>query len=334
MWPDTVTLEDTMAAPILTVFKDPLTVPTQRRARKNVTVRIMEKTNARLHSELPHTRLWTYGGSLPGPTIEVRKGQRFEAHWMNQIPTASTLPVKVVQMPYDDSTTDPIPQNGPGSNGQPPMQGTNTLPAYTVVHLHGGRTQADSDGWPDSVHGTGSIQTDVYDNDQRARMLWYHDHAMAVTRLNVYAGLAGFYVIRDDEEDALCLPSGNQEIPLMLMDRNLELDGAGHFTGEMLHKTETDTGPMEFFGPYTVINGTIWPHCAVTPRSYRLRWLNASNARTYRLVFCIDNGSGGWDVIASDAGFVKQIGGDAGLLEQAVDIPGGGLVLHQHSVDG
>jgi FtsP/CotA-like multicopper oxidase with cupredoxin domain len=323
----TIERMDFMTTAILTPFLDALTVPENLEPKANVTVRIKDIPNARLHSELPRTPLWTYAGSLPGPTIEVRKGQVLEAHWKNNIHSGSKLPVVVVETPYDDATADPIPQNGPGSNGQPVVVGTDNLPSYTVVHLHGGRTQADSDGWPDSVHVTGTIQTDVYDNDQRARMLWYHDHAMAVTRLNVYAGLAGMYVIRDDEEDALGLPSGDKEIPLMLMDRNLELDIAGNFTGQMLHKTETNTGPMEFFGPNTLVNGTIWSHCDVTPQTYRLRWLNASNARTYRLAFCVENTSNGWDMVASDSGFVQQIGTDAGLLQQAVNLPFGGLVL-------
>ena len=316
-----------MSSATLTPFVDTLTVPSTLAPLSNVTVRIKNVTNAHLHAALPKTSLWTYAGSLPGPTIEVRKGRVLEAHWKNAVHLGSTLPVVVVETPYDDTTADPIPQNGPGSNVQPAVTGTDTLPAFTVVHLHGGRTQADSDGWPDSVHVTGTVQTDVYDNDQRARMLWYHDHAMAVTRLNVYAGLAGMYVIRDAEEDALGLPSGPQEIPLMLMDRNLELDGAGHFTGALLHKTETDTGPMEFFGPYTLVNGTIWPHCEVTPQAHRLRWLNASNARTYRLVFCVHTALGVWEVVSSDSGFIQQIGTDAGLLEQAVNPPVGGLIL-------
>jgi FtsP/CotA-like multicopper oxidase with cupredoxin domain len=316
-----------MATPVLTPFLDALTRPDTLAPKTGVTVRIKAIANGRLHSQLPNTPAWTYAGSLPGPTIEVRKGNQLEAHWKNTVPAGVYLPVKVVEVPYDDTTADPIPQNGPGSNGQPLVAGPETLPAYTVVHLHGGRTQADSDGWPDSVHATGTTQTDVYHNDQRARMLWYHDHAMAVTRLNVYAGMAGMYLIRDDEEDALGLPSGEHEIPLMLMDRNLETDATGNFTGEMLHKTETDTGPMECFGPYTLVNGTIWPYSAVTPQTYRLRWLNACNARTYRLVFCVESGAGGWDVIPSGSGFVKQIGTDAGLLPQAVNMPAGGLVL-------
>ena len=69
-------------------------------------------------------------------------------------------------------------------------------------------------------------------------MLWYHDHSMHVTRLNVFAGLAGAWLVRDAEERSLHLPSGRHELPLVIQDRNLDLDGNGQFTGAMLHKTE------------------------------------------------------------------------------------------------
>ena len=127
-----------------------------------------------------------------------------------------------------------------------------------------------------------------YDNDQRATMLWYHDHALGITRFNVYAGLAGLWVIRDDEEDRLGLPSGPYEIPLLIQDRNLDTGADGALSGRLLHKVEE--GTMEFFGPFTLVNGTIWPYVSVEPRSYRLRLLNGSNARTYRLLFLDEKG--------------------------------------------
>ena len=90
---------------------------------------------------------------------------------------------------------------------------------------------------------------------------------MGITRFNVYAGLAGLYIIRDAEEAALCLPAGPYEIPLLLQDRNLETAPDGSLTGRLLHKIED--GTMEFFGPFTLVNGTIWPHLPVEARQYR-----------------------------------------------------------------
>lgn len=128
----------------------------------------------------------------------------------------------------------------------------------------------------------------TYPNGQAATMLWYHDHAMHVTRLNVYAGLAVLWLIRDAEERSLHLPSGRLELPLVIQDRNLDVDEGGAFTGDLLHNTEVGDGPAEFFGPYTLVNGKIWPKASVGPQLHRLRVLNAANARTYRLVLLDD----------------------------------------------
>jgi spore coat protein A len=141
---------------------------------------------------------------------------------------------------------------------------------------------------------------------------------MGITRLNVYAGLAGLWMIRDAEEDPLGLPAGPHEIPLLIQDRNLDLAADGSLSGRLLHLVED--GTMEFFGPFTLVNGTIWPHLPVEPRQYRLRLLNGSNARTYRLLLLDEGGRPANDL-------VKQIGTDGGLLAGPVDPPPGGLVL-------
>jgi len=108
-----------------------------------------------------------------------------------------------------------------------------TLPPWTVVHLRGGRTVATSDGWTENASLSGQCTTCDYTNDQRATLLWYHDHAMGITRFNVYAGLAGLYMIRDAEEAALHLPAGPYEIPLLLQDRNLDTAADGSLTGRL-----------------------------------------------------------------------------------------------------
>src|SRR6266568_6252404 len=162
-------------------------------------------------------------------------------------------------------------QNEPGRSGRPANQTVATLPPWTVVHLHGGRTAAVSDGWTENGTLSGQYTTCNYTNDQQATLLWYHDHAMGITRFNVYTGLAGLYIIRDAEEEALRLPAGPYEIPLLLQDRNLDTAPDGSLTGRLLHKVED--GTMEFFGPFTLVNGTIWPHLPVEARQYRLRLL-------------------------------------------------------------
>jgi len=255
--------------------------------------------------------VWTYEGSLPGPTIEVARGQSLQVEWINAIPGGEPYPITAVTAP--DGT-----QNEPGRSGRQANSTVAKLSPWTVVHLHGGRTAAVSDGWTENASLSGQSTTSDYTNDQQATLLWYHDHAMGITRFNVYAGLAGLYIIRDAEEAALHLPAGPYEIPLLLQDRNLETAPDGSLTGRLLHKVEN--GTMEFFGPFTLVNGTIWPHLPVEARQYRLRLLNGSNARIYRLVLLDESGTPVHELI-------KQIGTDGGLLGQPVEIPRDGLLL-------
>ena len=105
-------------------------------------------------------------------------------------------------------------------------------------------------------------------------MLWYHDHAMGINRLNICAGMAGLYVIRDSFEDALNLPKGEYEIPLVLMDRMIRADGQIYYP-----VTQLPDAPWvpEYFGNAVLINGKLLPYLDVQPRKYRFRILNASN---------------------------------------------------------
>lgn len=273
-----------------------------------------------LHSTLPPSELWTYDGQVPGPTIEVRRGQTVQVEWVNAIPADAPYPVTAVTAPdpAEDAPPDQIPQNQPGRSGGQVHRALTEMPAWTVVHLHGGRTDATYDGWPENAVLSGKSLRYQFENDQQATMLWYHDHAMGITRFNVYAGLAGMYIIRDDEEDALDLPRGAYEIPLLLQDRNLDLDADGRFTGRLVYKVEV--GTMEFFGPFTSVNGKIWPYAEVEARQYRLRLLNGANSRTFRLVLLDEAGRP-----IPDA--VRQIGSDGGLFGAPVALPRGGLAL-------
>jgi FtsP/CotA-like multicopper oxidase with cupredoxin domain len=301
---------------LLTRFKDCLRVPPtlhpQQMGDQRYHLRVhMRPAQIQLHSELPPSQVWTYGGSLPGPIIEVWRGQRVQIEWINAIPADEPYPITAVTAP-DGS------QNDPGPSGRPLNQTVATLPPWTVVHLHGGRTAAVSDGWTENASLSGQSTTCDYTNDQQATLLWYHDHGMGITRFNVYAGLAGLYIIRDAEEAALHLPAGPYEIPLLIQDRNLDTAPDGSLTGRMLHKVED--GTMEFFGPFTLVNGTIWPYLPVEAQQYRFRLLNGSNARIYRLVLLDESGTPVHEQI-------KQIGTDGGLLGHPVDLPRDGLVL-------
>jgi o-aminophenol oxidase len=293
----------------LTKFVDPLPIPARITVPSQATeasVRItMRPAHVTLHSQLPPTCVWTYDGSFPGPTIEVRSGQRLHITWENAI--TGPFPVTAVQVPVARATP------GPGRDGAEPRAEVAALPPWTVVHLHGARTNAWNDGWTENAALPDNLQRSEYPNAQRATMLWYHDHGMGITALNVMSGLAGAYLIRDDEEDALRLPSGNHEVPLIICDRNLDTDVDGNLTSELLYKIilNSDNLPIPFLGPFTLVNGAIWPHFDVDACWYRFRLLNASNQRTYRLALQDENGT-------PVPGALQQIGTDGGLLPAPV----------------
>ena len=146
---------------------------------------------------------------------------------------------------------------------------------------------ASYDGWAENIFAPGQPAVFHYPMDQRAALLWYHDHVMGITKLDVYAGLAGLWIVRDERERELGLPEGPPfEVPLLIQDRNFDLDEQGRLTGRLVHKTDPEV--MEAFPPFTVVNGKVWPVLDVQPATYRFRVLNGSNARTYRLVLLRD----------------------------------------------
>lgn len=276
---------------VLTPYLDPLPLPTPAQP---VSGKIggaahyeiaMVETFQQLHSELPPTRVWGYAGSYPGPTIEARRGEPVTVTWINDLRDDKGNLRTTHVLPIDECL------HGPDMTGQLPM---------TVVHLHGGHVGPESDGHPDLAFPPG-MQSPLYTypNNQPAATIWYHDHGLGITRLNVYMGLAGFYLIRDDAEDGLDLPRGEFEVPLAIQDRSFHADGSFAYP----HAWQE-----HFFGDFILVNGKVWPYLEVKPGKYRFRMLNGSNSRFYTL--SLSNGRG----------FV-QIGSDGGLLPAPVKRP-------------
>ncbi|HYT11895.1 MAG TPA: multicopper oxidase family protein [Candidatus Nitrosopolaris sp.] len=304
------------AARPLTPFVDVLPLPPRRVIKEPARLAVrLQTANHRFHRDLPASRVWAYDGHLPGPTIEVDRGVRVEVQWENRL--SGTLPVVVTRASVHATNGVPV-QCLPGRSGGAPDPNAAALSGYAVVHLHGAVTQATSDGWTENLIAPGQQTIDTYPNHQRATLLWYHDHVMGITRFNLFAGLAGLWIVRDARERELELPEGPPyEIPLLLADRNFDTASSGALTGELLHKTDPDV--MECFSPFTTVNGVIWPRVDVEPTTYRFRMLNGSNARTYRLVLSRDG--------RPDHERIRQIGTDGGLLAAPVRIPAQGLVL-------
>lgn len=276
-------------------FIDPLPIPKRlspystRNGVSKFRVRMLEFTR-QMHSQLPPARLWGYEGQYPGPIIEAFRGESFEVTWENQLPLKHLFEVD------------------PRIHGaMPPSPAVRTVP-----HLHGSRTTSESDGLPEKWFTPGNSARYSYPNHQAAATLWYHDHAVGITRLNVYAGLSGFYLLRDEEERAMNLPAGDYEIPLLIQDRTL--DAAGQLVYSPTHEDEQPLPPgvwgPEFFGKLPVINGAVYPYLEVEPRLYRLRILNGSNSRFFNFYFNLAKRAIDIPALIS----FQQIGTDGGFL--------------------
>ncbi len=253
----------------------------------------MQEFKKKLHRDLPETTVWGFEGDYPGPAIEVKTNEWIKVKWMNNLPKEHLLPV--------DTTVH-------GAEPDKPR-------VRTVIHLHGGVVMPYSDGYPDAWFTKDYKEvgpfftTKIYDypNIQRGATLWYHAHAIGITRLNVYAGLAGPYIIRDPKEALLGLPKGEFEMTLLIQDRSFNDDGS------LYYPTQPDP-PVpgvcpsvvpDFFGDTILVNGKVWPYLNVQPRKYRFRIINGSNSRFYRIR------------LSSGQPFY-QIGTDDGLLESPV----------------
>ncbi|MFC0108470.1 multicopper oxidase family protein [Kibdelosporangium aridum] len=179
----------------------------------------------------------------------------------------------------------------------------NELEVPTSMHLHGGVTPPESDGYPtDLVNPVGKKEY-TYPMQQRAATLWYHDHRMDFTAPQVWRGLAGMCLVTDTEEENLGLPAGKYDVPLLLTDRAFDEDGS--FLYPSLHhgpgvEKEYVNGVL---GDVILVNGAPWPVLEVDATRYRFRIVNGSNARRYELA--LDPGT---DLV--------QIGSDAGLLDK------------------
>ena len=284
-------------------FIDPLPIPAIARSVYNCNCSkdweefykiVMEEALHRFHSCFPLTAIWGYNGTYPGPTLEVNKDVAVLVKWVNNLPDRHLLPV--------DHT----------------LHGTIDTPdVRSVVHLHGANVEADSDGHPEAWF-TRNYETvgpkftrEVYEytNHQTGATMWYHDHSIGTTRLNVYMGLAGFYLIRDSLEERLNLPSRPYEIPIMIQDKTFNEDGSLFYPDNATPPVSNPvpSTPSFFFGNTIAVNGKLWPYLEVEPRKYRFRILNASNVRSYELRLEHD-------------GVFHQIGTELGLLHHPVDI--------------
>jgi FtsP/CotA-like multicopper oxidase with cupredoxin domain len=267
------------------------------------------------------TKLYGYGDkglyTWPGRTFQVRSGEPLEVKWENNLPKKGNYLIT-----GKDNTSLGLGDYTGRSVVDTSLHWSYSLHGYEkysiekngvpiVAHVHGGHSDFQFDGNPEfffspnyTVRGPQWVEKKyVYDNSQPAGTVWYHDHALGITRLNVYAGMAGFYIIRDDDDTGsfpndLSLPAYPYEAALAIQDRMFKDNGelfypafpgdpfyADFITGEGavlppgLFPGGGPTGLAEFFGDHMVVNGVIWPYMNVERRNYRLRLLNGCDSR-------------------------------------------------------
>ena len=257
------------------------------------TVSVEEATQS-VHPEMPTTRLWTYNGAWPSSTFVATKGTPIEVTYVNNLP-AGGGGNRGGCIPEVDNCA-----HGPNDWGDSKR---------VVTHLHGGHVPARVDGQPEYTILPGESDVYEYPNNQDAATVWYHDHALGITRLNVYAGMAGFYLIRDAEDtlgpdNAFGLPSGQYEIGMAIQDRTFNADGSLFYNAQL---------EDAFKGELALVNGKVMPYLNVNQGKYRFRLLNGSQSREYdlRLENMTDPGN--------DPHFIL-VGTDLGLISAPIDL--------------
>jgi FtsP/CotA-like multicopper oxidase with cupredoxin domain len=325
-----------------------------------------------LPTGMPATTVWSYGSTTspgtfnyPAFTIEAKWNQPVRVKWINGLVDAQGGYLSHL-LPVDQTLHWANPPGGPDGTDTHTMDPSPYLgPVPIVTHVHGAHTSDESDGYaeawylPDAsdipsgyatqgawyetfkqeflaekgVAWTSGSATFQYPNDQAAATLWYHDHTLGMTRLNVYAGPAGFYVLRGGPSDAVIGtlpgpapaqgdPPGLRyyEIPIAIQDRSFDANGAlfypssrecfDGFAGPYV--PDSDIAPIwnpEFFGNTMVVNGRTWPFLEVERRRYRFRFLNGCNSR-FLILQLSEPGLNFW-----------QIGAEGGFLPAPVELP-------------
>lgn len=314
--------------------------------------------------------------NYPAFTIEATADQPVRVRWINDLVDSRGKFLPHL-LPVDQTLHWANPPGGVhGRDSMPEFSSTPgpyTGPVPMVTHLHGGHSAEESDGYAEawylprarnipggfarsgtwyqpfrtkfqSTHHQAWTPGNAvfhYDNDQPAATLWYHDHTLGMTRLNVYAGPAGFYLVRGGAFDlepgvlpgpapALGDPAGTRyyEIPLAIQDRSFNADGSlfypdsrAFFDGfEGPYIPDSDVPPMwnpEFFGDAMLVNGNTWPVLEVEPRRYRFRILNGSNGRF--MILKLVTGDPESRPVTAALPF-RQIGAEGGFLPEPVDL--------------
>ncbi len=294
----------------------------------NYVVTVKEFQQQILPKKFPQTTVWGYSGTVmdslshstidnfyssPGPTFHAVRGIPINVQWINGLNGPHLLPVDPTLCWADPNGLGMVdPASVPPF---PPGLLKAQIPVPIVTHVHGGENSSVFDGHPDAwftanqkkIGPTFVTSTYNYPNKQPSTTLWYHDHAMGITRLNVLMGLAGFYIIKDPKNkldyEKCMLPNKKYDIPIVIQDRSFNEDGSFNFPNIGINPDIHPFWTPEFFGDTIMVNGRVWPNLDVKKRQYRFRLLNGSNARFYKLKF---SNNMSFIQIASDGGYLAH----------------------------
>jgi len=294
------------------------------------TVRVQDKMVQMLPDCYPQTQVFAYGGSTidlgetqpkqewssPGPTFEMTRGKTAHVTWLNEIGIEHIFPVDPT-LHWANPNHEQDPPSGPFP-ALPPFNSKYQGPVPIVTHVHGLEVASDFDGAPEAWFTPGAAIVgkkflkgpSEYPNAQPATTLWYHDHALGITRLNVYAGLAGMYIIRDDNDaNASKLPNREHEMPLVIQDRDFNADGSLNYaSGGSDHHPYWQSASA---GSTMVVNGKVWPKMIVERARYRFRVLNGANYSSFNLSLTKPESLKeplSFTVIGSDGGYLDTPG--------------------------
>jgi FtsP/CotA-like multicopper oxidase with cupredoxin domain len=216
------------------------------------------------------TRMWTYGGSFPGPTVRRWAGRRTKVSFDHQLPAGAGELTVHLHGGHNRSRFD----------GQPGGL-TKSHPVSYFCRIPKGLSPRESGN--DMLIRPGERLTYVYDlvedgRPERAAFQWYHDHRLDRTAPHIWRGLAGMWIVDDGLDASLPLPSGERDVPLMFAERSFDRDN------QLLDPFHGQRPPADGIVAETVlVNGAYMPHHRVGPRRHRLRFLNASSFRSYAL---------------------------------------------------
>lgn len=246
-------------------------------------------TRHRFHSSFDESPAFGYGGeTYLGPVVEN----------VRDVPTRFTIRNELGAHPFAKDIDTSL--HGVGHD-----QGTKPR---TVLHMHGGETPPEHDGHPEDFLAQGEHFTHRFPNQQEAAALWYHDHSMGTTRLNVYAGLASMYLVRDRFDtgrpgNPLGLPAGEFEVPFMMQEKIFTAGGVQSVRSTPLVPEGSWEGGA--VGDVGVVNGKVWPEMSVARGLYRFRMINAGSYSV-------------WDLHFANQMPFHVIGTDGGLLDAPV----------------